>query len=678
MTPPKTLIGALLLALSLSAAGAAAAEADAPALAWSLCRQLEDVQAVFCHPTDPFQAWAATGAGLFHTGDEGKTWQAVEAASAAKLGLVTALAGCLADENRLIMGTQDKGVYLSTDGGKTWTRLGTETEKPASDHVDSLLFAADDPSWQTILVTHGQAAPGLSTTYDLGRTWVVMAKDRYLAKFVRNGQTIVAAGSLTSSEGRVWGIHRSGTEGFHWDHSSTGIRPTEVVATRDRWRFYFATLDNDILQSDNDGRTWSPLAQFESSSWASLFWAPGRTGSSRLLVGYDPRRQGVVLSTRNFLHGSLIQRNQGLYVGPFIKSGSSCRANSNGSTYYIVMNNALWIGRRAPDKEGPFIVQAWTSPSAIWVGRGEAAQPGADLHRHIGYVAAGEVSTENVRAIAAAGRQISQHLSAMGFRVQARLQHPAGLAALKSVTVDAFPLGGAPAAAMHDDGQHGDGQPGDGLFAADVRVSESLFAAGRDAQRFGFPGKGALTVTATDKAGKSDSWSAVVSIVRRPESISMFGHHFGESLGPVRLYHAPNEGLRPGAHAMGVEASGPGPWRAAWMASWNGGTNISGLGTLQFYIKGNTNQELFVQLVDRFKIGIDVFDECHFSQPVPLIAGGYLKAVTPTYQLVRVPVEKTLTKGTYYLRHHGAGVALSVGEGGKPGRYYLDAISLEP
>lgn len=675
MSPRRTLTAALVVALC----GARLASAgEVPALAWTVNRDLRDVQDVFCHLTDSRRAWVATSDGLLATADDGKTFQPVPEASAEKVGLVTAIASCPADENRLLMGTAGKGVYLSTDGGKTFKRLGSVADKPASDCVHSVAFAGDDPSWRTIMVTHGLGAPGLSITRDLGQRWEVFAADRHLATFVRNGQTIVAAGSFAASEGRVWGIHRSGTEGWRWDHSSPGIRPTEPVATPNRWRFYFATLDGRLLHSDNDGRTWRPLVEFESSSWVSLFWTFGPTATSRLLVGYDPRNQGVVMSARHFLGSSLMQCNQGLYVGPFVKSGSTCRANANGSTFYVVMNNALWIGRRVPAKAGPAVVQAWTAPSAVWVGRGRMAHAEYDLHDRVGAVASGDLGSGNIRAIAAAARKIQAHTDSMGFTVFARVRHGGGAKAIKSVTVDAFGLGGAPATPLHDDGKHDDGAAGDGLFAAAVRFELGVFAGGKDTRRYGLPGRGALTVAATDTAGKTDSVAAVVSVLRQPEGVGIYpGGGAAYALGPAGVSHARSQGLQHGANALCIAGTGPGPWRGAWL-SHDGSANVTGLRTLQFYLKGNVNQELLVQILDRHRVGTDVFDEPHYSHPVPLIAGGYLKAVTPTYQLVRVPVPELLTKGTYFLRHHGIGIALSVPEGGKPGQYLLDQVSLQP
>ena len=148
--------------------------------------------------------------------------------------------------------------------------------------------------------------------------------------------------------------------------------------------------------------------------------------------------------------------------------------------------------------------------------------------------------------------------------------------------------------------------------------------------------------------------------------------------GPVAVNWVPHEGLRPKTSALRFAATGPGPWKAYWVADGDG-MNCAGLKWLTFYIKGDASQELNVHLMDHHRVGEDaLMDEPHYSAPVPLIAGGYLKAVTAAYQKVRIPLEKLLPKGTYFLRWHTAGFGLSAPEGARPATYHVDLIQVEP
>jgi len=676
---------AAIILLAALAPAAPAADAALPDLQWAMDRSAQDVRAVFPHRTDPRILWLATGEGLVRSDDEGRTFQPVPAAAAEKIGTVTVLATCPADEDVLLVGTTSNGLHLSDDGGKSFARIGTAEGGMASNHVEAADFQELDPSWRTLLVTHGLEAPGLSVSRDRGKTWEVLATDRFLSRFVAVRSTLIAAGSLAVTEGRVWSIHRSGTEGFRWEHCSSGIRPTEPVMPSPTvwWQFFMATRDGDILDSDDDGRTWQRLARFDRAGWESFFVTHGATASSRILAGYSPRHGGLMLSTGRFDPASAAPRNAGLYVGPYVKSGADCRANANGSVYYAVMNNVLWAGRRPAAKAGPTVEQAWTSPSTVWVGKGQLLGASADIHQRIARVAAGEITDENVRAIAAAARVVRKQTQGMSFDVLARVAHPGGPRAIKTVTADVFVLGGKPNAPLYDDGNHDDGRAGDGLFAGRVDFQASaLDPENRQAQRQGFPGVGAITVTAVDAAGKAGTWSAAVSVLARADRVDLGpgGRFNGRTdRDGVSVYAARDEGLA-GGTVWCYEARTTGPWLALPGMDFRGGfgVNISGRDTLTFRIRGDVNQELQVQLFDHFRLGSDVFDQPHLSRPVPLIAGGYLQAVTSNWQQVRIPVAELLPKGHYFLRRLGGTIALSAGQGGKPGKYYLDQVCLEP
>jgi hypothetical protein len=174
---------------------------------------------------------------------------------------------------------------------------------------------------------------------------------------------------------------------------------------------------------------------------------------------------------------------------------------------------------------------------------------------------------------------------------------------------------------------------------------------------------------------------AVVAVLRGPEAIAFFGtggHEGGLREGPVAVHAAANEGFEKDTSALCVSATGFGPWRAGWMAQ-GGGWNIAGCTQLTFYIRGDKSQELYAQLIDHHILGPDdILDEPHLSERVPLIAGGYLKSVTPRYQKVSIPISKLLPKGVYFLRLHGVGMALSTLKDGKAGTYYVSGVQVEP
>ena len=649
-------------------------------LGWERVAELRGALRVFPHPLDPHRLWCAAASGLLATDDAGRTWAAVQSATVESVGEVTCLAVSMRDPETLCLGTERAGLFLSADGGKTWKPLGGEDEKYASDHIEWVDFCPSDPSRRTLLATHGLAAPGISISRDLGATWEVLGKDRFLKRFVKQGETIVAAGSMTISEGKVWGIHRSGTDGLRWEETLRGIQPAAPAAASSRWHFLFSTLERSILHSPDDGVTWKAVAESEGSSWNSLFFTTGLSERVEVLAAYDPYRQGLCLSRNRFSNGLGERQNRGLYVGPYVKSGASCVANANGTAYFAVQNNAVWVGRWAAPAQGPAVVQARCLPCSAPVDNAAAYQARSELHSSLAAIASGASPPAHLAAIATASRALAASKAAMKITVQAQVRHPRGLSAIKSVSVDLSKLGAGATTPLFDDGQHDDGRPEDGIYAATVPFSAAAAVHGRDARATALCETLLLTVTATDSDRASASWPALLYVPSGPTPITFPRGRYPSCLaeGPVTVRETQAEGVHCKTELVCFAATGPGPWRGAWVVDGDG-SNCAGLKWLSFYLKGDTDQELFVHLMDHYRVGDDLlYDEPHYSAPVPLVAGGYLKRLTPAYQQVRIPLEKLLPKGTLFLRWHTVGIGLSAPRSAKPGTYYIDLLEIEP
>ncbi len=238
------------------------------------------------------------GVGVIKSTDGGRTWQALNEANGLKNLYVISLFMHPQNPEILLAGTgssaysKGAGVYLSTDGGRTWELTlaawpaGTENW----DNIIAVEFAVSDPR-----IAYAGSGWGFWRSQDGGRTWQVMSGGSPQAPFgppgvqigkpfglqvdPRNPDRVFAfakgAGNfLTEDGGRTW---KAASQGY------TSARLTGVfVDPRDSLRAYVVGLPG-IFRSDTGGETWEGL-QF-----------PPLMPDPWCVVGLDPARPGRVL-----------------------------------------------------------------------------------------------------------------------------------------------------------------------------------------------------------------------------------------------------------------------------------------------------------------------------------------------------------------------------------------------
>src|SRR5579862_5371866 len=149
-------------------------------------------------PSDPNLVWAGTGEtflrshismgwGIFKSADAGKTWQRMGLEKTGRIGRIVidprdpniVFAAAL---GHTYAPQQERGLYRTADGGKTWTKvLFADANSGAIDVVmnpndSSILFAA---TWQIDVHTWGRTSGGpgsaIWTSRDRGITWKKVA-----------------------------------------------------------------------------------------------------------------------------------------------------------------------------------------------------------------------------------------------------------------------------------------------------------------------------------------------------------------------------------------------------------------------------------------------------------------------------------------------------------------------
>lgn len=210
-------------------------------------RRIHDIE---LDPCDKDSVYAGSVAGLYHSHDRGKSWYAITDESM----VVNTIALHPQRPNRVILGVEGDGVYVSTDNAHTFTRTCDGLR-----NVNITSIAADPVHAKTVYaaVAFGGASSGIYRSNDAGATWTKLASGDLppvLSLVVTEDRetTFVAGtekGFFYSSDGTQW---------TQAPPSATPIRVDKVL------RFnkvrYFAATNEGVMTSRDAGKSWYRLA----------------------------------------------------------------------------------------------------------------------------------------------------------------------------------------------------------------------------------------------------------------------------------------------------------------------------------------------------------------------------------------------------------------------------------
>lgn len=285
---------AVTLAIFLGTSPRASAQQIDPSLYSSLRWRLLGpgrggrVSAVAGIPGDPTTYYMGTpGGGVWKTTDAGEVWKPIfDGAHVASIG---AVAIARSNPSIIYVGTGEQtdgnGMWKSTNAGATWTHIGLEDTK----YITAVIVDPRNPDIVVVaafghpILGTGPAGPakGIYRTTDGGKTWSkTLYKDdmtgvQDLAVDPENARILFAAmwkpydwrsGEPPSKEQDAW-IYKSVDEGETWKPVGTKGLPTEawgrtgvaVAPEKNHAQRVFAIMTEGLFRSDDSGATWQKI-----------------------------------------------------------------------------------------------------------------------------------------------------------------------------------------------------------------------------------------------------------------------------------------------------------------------------------------------------------------------------------------------------------------------------------
>ncbi|MFN7457097.1 MAG: WD40/YVTN/BNR-like repeat-containing protein, partial [Gemmatimonas sp.] len=325
-------------------------------------------------PSNPMTYFAGyTGGGLWRTDDAGTNWRNISDGffTSSSIG---AIAVAPSDENVIYVGTGEHairgqsstygdGMYRSTDQGRTWSRIGLAASRQISavrvhpGNPDVVYVAAQGDRWQ------GSAERGIYRSTDGGRTWTQVLKGTNatsgasdLSMDATNPRILYAAfwdhqrtPWMVRSGGAGSGLWKSTDGGDTWTRLSDGlpklmgkIGVSVSPANPDRVYAIVEAENGGLYRSDDAGKSWRLVngdRLIQTRSWYYMHITADPQNADAVWVSNAPllrstdggRTFAVVPATHGDNHGIWVNPRDARYVINANDGGASISLNGGKS-----------------------------------------------------------------------------------------------------------------------------------------------------------------------------------------------------------------------------------------------------------------------------------------------------------------------------------------------------------
>ncbi|MDX9975830.1 MAG: hypothetical protein RBU21_22815, partial [FCB group bacterium] len=321
---------------------------------------VESANAVFPHPVVSGRAVVVTTEGLQITEAQGLSWKVLPGGRVGALGPVQWITYDAIWPETFFAASETRGVWKTSDNGKTFSSLGTKATGMASDNA--LRVVPYDRN-RVLLVLHGDETPGVSRTLDGGRSWDVIHKNFYVHHLFSGnytGQGLFIAGAPVSDpdSARLY-VGPSLLE--PWQELGRDLLCTGFTGPRlgSGW-VLVATANRGILRVTRNGGVVRNIAPAGVGEWFDIGATWDATADAQVVYSFEPTELGLVVLDPS---GKVINAeddeegeaaveptygtaSRGLLTCPVVREGAHIRANANGMVYYACINSLLYRGER--------------------------------------------------------------------------------------------------------------------------------------------------------------------------------------------------------------------------------------------------------------------------------------------------------------------------------------------